>query len=205
MSTHDRGDRPAPATGPYGSGRRLSRSLATAWCGRSTSARRSSPANLCDLGTRSPATGLYRRRWTRPSTSSTAESLNPWFSPRAMDAAEPAMRAVCRRLVEELAPAGQCRLRLEGAEMLLGDVCDAELTSMTAELQAAGHDVRRARLDVTSLESWQAAVSDAEETFGPVTILVTTPGSTSWAARSRRTSRNGSGSSPSTRPACFWG
>jgi cytochrome P450 len=32
--------------------------------------------------------------------------VNPWFSPRAIDAAEPAARAICRRLVEELAPAG---------------------------------------------------------------------------------------------------
>ena len=34
--------------------------------------------------------------------------VNPWFSPRAIDAAEPAMRALCRRLVEEVAPAGEC-------------------------------------------------------------------------------------------------
>jgi len=34
--------------------------------------------------------------------------VNPWFSPRVIDAAEPDMRAICRRLVEELAPAGQC-------------------------------------------------------------------------------------------------
>jgi cytochrome P450 len=36
--------------------------------------------------------------------------VNPWFSPRAIDAAEPAMRALCRRLVEEVAPAGECDL-----------------------------------------------------------------------------------------------
>ena len=34
--------------------------------------------------------------------------VNPWFSPRAIDAAEPALRALCRRLVEETAPAGGC-------------------------------------------------------------------------------------------------
>ncbi|MEA2311245.1 MAG: hypothetical protein QOE28_1213 [Solirubrobacteraceae bacterium] len=34
--------------------------------------------------------------------------VNPWFSPRAIDAAEPAMRALCRRLVEDVAPAGAC-------------------------------------------------------------------------------------------------
>jgi cytochrome P450 len=34
--------------------------------------------------------------------------VNPWFSPREMDAAEPRMRELCRRLVAELAPAGGC-------------------------------------------------------------------------------------------------
>jgi cytochrome P450 len=34
--------------------------------------------------------------------------LNPWFSPRQMDAAEPMIRSICRRLVEETAPLGNC-------------------------------------------------------------------------------------------------
>jgi cytochrome P450 len=34
--------------------------------------------------------------------------VNPWFSPRAVDAAEDRMRALCRRLVEDVAPAGGC-------------------------------------------------------------------------------------------------
>jgi cytochrome P450 len=34
--------------------------------------------------------------------------VNPWFSPRAMEAAEPAMRALCRQLVEEVAARGAC-------------------------------------------------------------------------------------------------
>ena len=34
--------------------------------------------------------------------------VNPWFSPRAVDAAEDRMRALCRRLVEEVAPSGRC-------------------------------------------------------------------------------------------------
>ena len=37
--------------------------------------------------------------------------LNPWFSPRAIDAAEPMMRELCRRLVETTAPGGSLRLR----------------------------------------------------------------------------------------------
>ena len=34
--------------------------------------------------------------------------LNPWFAPRAIDAAEPMMRELCRRLVETTAQAGRC-------------------------------------------------------------------------------------------------
>jgi cytochrome P450 len=34
--------------------------------------------------------------------------LNPWFSPKSMDAAEETIRSICRRYVEELAPAGEC-------------------------------------------------------------------------------------------------
>jgi cytochrome P450 len=34
--------------------------------------------------------------------------VNPWFSPRAIDAAEPRMRSLCRRLVEETVAAGGC-------------------------------------------------------------------------------------------------
>ena len=34
--------------------------------------------------------------------------VNPWFSPRAMDAAEARMRGLCRRLVEDLAASGGC-------------------------------------------------------------------------------------------------
>jgi cytochrome P450 len=34
--------------------------------------------------------------------------VNPWFSPRAMEAAEPRVRELCRRLVEDVAPAGGC-------------------------------------------------------------------------------------------------
>jgi cytochrome P450 len=34
--------------------------------------------------------------------------LNPWFSPGAVDRIEPTARAVCRRLIDELAPKGQC-------------------------------------------------------------------------------------------------
>ena len=41
--------------------------------------------------------------------------LNPWFSPRQMDAAEPMIRSICRRLVEETAPLGRCNFVKEFA------------------------------------------------------------------------------------------
>jgi cytochrome P450 len=34
--------------------------------------------------------------------------LNPWFSPGAVDRAEPMAREICRRLLEEIVPTGQC-------------------------------------------------------------------------------------------------
>jgi cytochrome P450 len=34
--------------------------------------------------------------------------LNPWFSPGAVDRADPMARAICRRLVAEVAPKGKC-------------------------------------------------------------------------------------------------
>ena len=34
--------------------------------------------------------------------------LNPWFSPGAVDRVTPIARAVCRRLIDELAPTGEC-------------------------------------------------------------------------------------------------
>jgi len=36
--------------------------------------------------------------------------LNPWFSPKAMDDSMDGLRSLCRRLVEETAPAGECEL-----------------------------------------------------------------------------------------------
>jgi cytochrome P450 len=41
--------------------------------------------------------------------------LNPWFSPRRMGEAEPQLRAICRRLVEETAPQGRCNFVKEFA------------------------------------------------------------------------------------------
>jgi cytochrome P450 len=41
--------------------------------------------------------------------------VNPWFSPRAIEAAEPRMRELCRRLVEDVAPQGECDVVVEFA------------------------------------------------------------------------------------------
>src|SRR3954465_6422696 len=62
--------------------------------------------------------------------------LNPWFSPRAIDAAEPRIRDLCRRLVADVAPAGSCdfvtefalRFPTEAFLSVVGiDPADAEL------------------------------------------------------------------------------
>ena len=34
--------------------------------------------------------------------------LNPWFSPAAVEPADPMIRALCRQLIEDLAPSGSC-------------------------------------------------------------------------------------------------
>ena len=62
--------------------------------------------------------------------------LNPWFSPRAMDAAEPLIRDLCRGLVEQAAPRGRTDFVAEfglryPTEVFLGvigvDPADADL------------------------------------------------------------------------------
>ncbi|MSO86774.1 MAG: glucose 1-dehydrogenase [Acidimicrobiia bacterium] len=61
----------------------------------------------------------------------------------------------------------------EGASVLLTDVLDAEGEAVAADLGAAA---AYRHLDVTSEEEWIAAVADAEERFGPVTVLVNNAG-----------------------------
>ena len=46
--------------------------------------------------------------------------VNPWFSPRNMDAAEARMRGLCRRLVEDLCRERRLRLR-HGVRIALSD------------------------------------------------------------------------------------
>ena len=65
------------------------------------------------------------------------------------------------------------RFVAEGARVLLADVLDDEGTSVAKDL---GDAAAFRHLDVTSEDEWVAAVSEAEERFGPVTVLVNNAG-----------------------------
>ncbi|MFJ7078930.1 SDR family NAD(P)-dependent oxidoreductase [Streptomyces sp. NPDC098781] len=64
----------------------------------------------------------------------------------------------------------------EGASVVLGDINKEQLEALTAELSAEGHAVTSVSLDVSSYEDWLAAVRVAEETYGPVSVLVNNAG-----------------------------
>ncbi|WP_341361013.1 glucose 1-dehydrogenase [Georgenia sp. M64] len=64
-------------------------------------------------------------------------------------------------------------LAAEGARVVIGDVLDHEGEALAAELGDAAVFVR---LDVTDPDSWSAALTRAEEAFGPVTVLVNNAG-----------------------------
>ena len=65
------------------------------------------------------------------------------------------------------------RLVADGAAVVIGDVLAAEGRALADEL---GERVSHVALDVTSEESWRAAVAAAEATYGPVTGLVNNAG-----------------------------
>lgn len=65
------------------------------------------------------------------------------------------------------------RFVAEGAKVLLTDVLDDHGQAVAAEL---GDAAAYRHLDVTSEEEWVAAVADAEERFGPVSVLVNNAG-----------------------------
>lgn len=65
------------------------------------------------------------------------------------------------------------RFVAEGASVLLTDVLDLEGQAVAESLGTAA---AYRHLDVSSEEEWIAAVADAEERFGPVTILVNNAG-----------------------------
>jgi 3alpha(or 20beta)-hydroxysteroid dehydrogenase len=65
------------------------------------------------------------------------------------------------------------RFVAEGAAVLLTDVLDEEGAAVAASL---GDRAAYRHLDVTSEDEWSAAVADAEERFGPITVLVNNAG-----------------------------
>ena len=65
------------------------------------------------------------------------------------------------------------RFVAEGARVLLTDVLDDEGEAVAAEL---GDAAAYRHLDVTSEEEWAAAVGDAVERFGDLTVLVNNAG-----------------------------
>jgi 3alpha(or 20beta)-hydroxysteroid dehydrogenase len=70
------------------------------------------------------------------------------------------------------------RLHGEGAKVVIGDILDAD-GQATAE--RIGSDAKYVRLDVTSMEDWNAAVTTAVETFGGLHILVNNAGIVNFA------------------------
>jgi 3alpha(or 20beta)-hydroxysteroid dehydrogenase len=61
----------------------------------------------------------------------------------------------------------------EGARVVIGDVLEAEGSALAKELGPAVHF---AHLDVRSAENWAQVMTDTEQRFGPVSILVTCAG-----------------------------
>jgi 3alpha(or 20beta)-hydroxysteroid dehydrogenase len=64
-------------------------------------------------------------------------------------------------------------LLAEGARVVIGDIIDDAGKALADEL---GSDVAYVRLDVTQPDQWDAAVKHANETFGPVSVLVNNAG-----------------------------
>lgn len=75
------------------------------------------------------------------------------------------------------------RFVAEGASVLLTDVLDDEGEAAAAAL---GDNAAYRHLDVSSEDEWIAVVADAEERFGPVTILVNNAGILDFASIERQ-------------------
>lgn len=65
----------------------------------------------------------------------------------------------------------------EGARVVIGDVLDAEGEALAKEL---GDAARFVHLDITDDDSWKAAVTRAEESFGPLNVLINNAGVVQW-------------------------
>ena len=64
----------------------------------------------------------------------------------------------------------------EGAQVVVGDVLEAEGRALVESLTAKGHDAVFVRLDVTNEADWQAAVDLAVSRFGKLNVLVNNAG-----------------------------
>ena len=64
----------------------------------------------------------------------------------------------------------------EGAQVVIGDVLEAEGRSVEAEIKAKGGEAVFAQLDVTSESDWQRAVEIAQSRFGRLNVLVNNAG-----------------------------
>ena len=64
----------------------------------------------------------------------------------------------------------------EGAKVVIGDILEDEGHRTEAEINESGGECVFVRLDVTSEESWQSAVSEAVDRFGKLDILVNNAG-----------------------------
>lgn len=65
------------------------------------------------------------------------------------------------------------RFAAEGSKVLIGDVNEAGAVALAEEIGAAA---RATPLDVSSEESWSAAVRSCDEAFGPPSVLVNNAG-----------------------------
>ena len=64
----------------------------------------------------------------------------------------------------------------EGAQIVIGDVLDAEGRGVEAEINAKGGKAVYVHLDVTSESDWQQAVGAAQSHFGRLNVLVNNAG-----------------------------
>src|SRR5256885_5458661 len=74
---------------------------------------------------------------------------------------------------------GACEARMfcrEGAQVVFGDILDAEGKATEADIRAAGGEATYVHLNVTSEADWRAAVATAERLYGHMHILVNNAG-----------------------------
>jgi len=64
----------------------------------------------------------------------------------------------------------------EGAQVVIGDVLEAEGREVEADIKAKGGEAVSTRLDVTSEPDWQKAVGLAQSRFGKLNVLINNAG-----------------------------